>query len=68
MNEKCSAHAQQFESLLDSFTGDGVNVFCAQYSDETDACSKILEKLPKLSKKVNYKNFILPMLDLFSSV
>lgn len=58
----------EIEVFLDGYAVDVLNMFCGEYTEDSDKCSKIIGKTPKWNKKIPSKNFVLPLVDVFDSL
>ncbi|KAI2804360.1 hypothetical protein BLOT_003342 [Blomia tropicalis] len=68
LNKDCPNEAVEMERKIDGYTQDGLNLLCGDYTEESDLCSKIINKTPKWTKSVTSKAFVMPMVDIFNSL
>ncbi|KAH9408402.1 hypothetical protein TYRP_012075 [Tyrophagus putrescentiae] len=66
---RCSdSNVREAETLIDGYAHDILQLLCGDYTEESDRCNKIIGKTPKYSKPLNYKVFLLPLVDILESI
>lgn len=66
---KCAESVvQEMEVLIDGYAHDVLQLLCGDYTEESDKCSKIVGKTPKYKLALNYKVFLIPLVDILESI
>ncbi|XP_075588672.1 uncharacterized protein LOC124496374 isoform X1 [Dermatophagoides farinae] len=62
-----AAH-EEVENLLNGYTNDLLAVVCGDYTEESDKCDKIIQKIPEWKQPLRWNNFIIPLVEIFDSI
>lgn len=65
LNTKCGGPVvQEIENLVDGYARDGLNLLCGEYVEESDKCERIADKIPKWTKPLTSKSFMIPLVEI----
>lgn len=61
VREKCEEFVPDIANIADGYTQDTLNLVCGEYTEDSDRCDAIYDKIPKYTKKLEWATFIFPL-------